>query len=504
MKSNIMTKSYKLILMLLIALTVYGCKAVKIIPDIPVIGNLPTKPERLTSEISIPFEVDINSINEYINQKLPSGQIESGSGNSGNTTRFNYQIYRNKPVVFSAQGDELIFKVPIDIQARGSYTACLGFWRNGDCCSTPNPFGSGCATPGVRQTEHGDASPTVDIELRVKLSIREDYTINATTYLKGNISGNTHLHIDLIGNLIRINIDIKDKLEKPLQKFINDYQKEIDKKVEEIVKKYDIKKELTKYWTQVGEPIKLGDFWLKSEPKKIIFENLNAQNNKLRLAVGLVSKLEIVSEKPSVINNPLPNLTLNQNTEGQFNINIPINISFNSLEILANREIAGKLYEKNGIKVKFNSVELKGVRLSNTSLLLIKVNVKGKAKSKRFNGDLYFTALPAIDTINKLVFIEDFRIEPNTNSFLINKGLPYLIDNFYYEELKNKLKYSYQSDYKKYFDLINEQLKNIEIDNLIINGNLEQMNMPGFYIDQESLDLLLIAKGKLKTTIKIE
>jgi hypothetical protein len=75
--------------MLLIAFTVYGCKTIKIIPDSPVTGNLPTKPERLTSEISIPFEIDINSINEYINQKLPSGQIVSGSGSSGNTNRFN-------------------------------------------------------------------------------------------------------------------------------------------------------------------------------------------------------------------------------------------------------------------------------------------------------------------------------------------------------------------------------------------------------------------------------
>lgn len=79
-----------------------------------------------------------------------------------------------------------------------------------------------------------------------------------------------------------------------------------------------------------------------------------------------------------------------------------------------------------------------------------------------------------------------------------------MIDNFYYNDLKEKLKYSYQKDYTKAYDLINDNLKNIEIDNLIINGNLEQLLVPGFYIDQESLDLLLIAKGKLKTTAKLE
>lgn len=499
-----MTSIRKISVLLFVAITLFGCKTVKIIPDKPVTGNLPERPERLSSEITIPFEIDIVTINEYINQKLPSGLIHSGSGSEGNTKKFSYEIYRNKPVVFNAQGNELIFKVPIDIKARGSYKACIGFWRDGDCCSTPKPFGKGCLTSGVTQTEHGDASPTVDVELRVKLAIQEDYTVKAETYLKGNLSGNTHLHIDLIGNLIRININIKDELEKPLQKFVKDYQKEIDKKVAELVQKYDVKNEVSKYWVQVGQPIKLGDFWLKSEPQKVIFENLNAKDNKLRLALGLASKLEIVSEKPQDFNNPLPNLSLNENTEGRFNIHLPASATFNSLEEVFKKEIIGKEHNKDGIKVKLNAVDLQGVKLNNTSLLLIKANVKGKAKSKRFKGDMYFTALPAIDTVNKIVFIEDFKIEPNTNSFLINNGLPFLIDNFYYNDLKNKLKYSYQNDYSKYYDLINEKLKNIEIDNLIINGSLEQLTVPGFYIDQESLDLLLIAKGKLKTTLKLE
>ncbi len=499
-----MAKSKKLSIVLVLVIFLFACNTIRLIPDKPITGNLPERPERLSSEITLPFEIDLNSISEYLNQKLPSGQIESGNGRSGNTTRYSFQVYRNKPVVFSAQGDELIFKVPIDISAKGSYTACLGFWRHGDCCSTPNPFGRGCATPGVRQTEHGDSSPTVDIELRVKLTMREDYTIKAATYLKGSVSGDTHLHIDLIGNLIRINIDIKDKLEKPLQKFILDYQKEIDKKVEEIVQHYDIKKEVTKYWTQLSQPIKLGGLWLKSEPQKIIFENLNAKDNKLRLAVGLACKLEVVLEKPHEYSSPLPNLTLSESTEGLFNIYLPTNINFNSLEEVVKKEIIGKQYIKGGIRVKLNSVDLQGVRLNNTSLLLIKANLNGRVRFKKFKGDLYFTALPALDTLSKVVFIEDFRIEPNTNSFLVNNGLPFLIDNFYYDELKNQLKYSYQSDYTKYFELINEKLKNIEVDNLLINGNLEQMIIPGFYIDQESLDLLLIANGKLKTTLKLE
>lgn len=491
------------ILLFFIAIILLSCKTVEIKPS-PVIGNLPERPERLNSEITVPFEMDIQSINDYMNQKLPGGMIANGSGSSGNTTKYSYEVYRNKPVIFTAVGNELVFKVPIDIKAKGSYTACLGFWRHGSCCSTPNPFGRGCLTSGVRQTENGEANPTVDVELRVKLAIQEDYTVKAETYLKGNISGDPHLHIDLIGNLIRININIKDKLEEPLQKFVANYQKEIDKKVAELVQQYNIKNEVSKYWVQAGQPIKIGDFWLKSEPQKVIFENLNANNNKLRLGLGIASILEITSMKPQNFNSPLPNLLLQNNMEGLFNIHLPANATFSSLEEILKKEIVGKKYDKDGIKIKLNSINLQGVKLSDTSVLLIKANVKGKAKSKRFKGDIYFTALPAIDDTNKVVYIEDFKLEPSTNSYLINKGLPFLIDNFYYNDLKQKLRYSYQKDYSKYYDLINEKLKNIELSNLIINGNLEQIKIPGIYIDKESLDLLLVANGKLNTTLKLE
>lgn len=480
-----------------------SCKTTRILPDEPVVGNLPERPERLNSQISLPMEIDIKTIQNYINENLPQGQIARGNGSSGNTTRYNYQVYRNKPASFTAKGNELIFRIPIDIKARGSYTACVGVWCDGDCCSTCNPIGNGCLTPGLRQTEHGDASPTVIVELGVKLKIQEDYSVKADTYLKGEVSGDTHLHIDLIGNLIRINIDIKDKLEDPLQDFIRDYSAEIDKKVTELVNNYDLKAEVNNFWNDVKEPVALGDFWLSIKPQKVIFENLNAQDGKLRIGVGFASKLEVVDTKPTIENNPLPNLELTQSTEGKFNIYVPASTTFNTLTLRAKEEVVGVQYEKDGVKVKIKDIDIKGVGLNNVGALLIKVNVKGRTKfTSRFKGNLYFTAIPSINDELKEVSISDFKIEANTNNFLINNGLPYLIDNYYYDELKEKLKFSYLEEHTKYTNLINNELKEIVVDNIVINGVLENLNVPGIYVDQNGMEVLLIANGKLSSTIR--
>ena len=66
------------------------------------------------------------------------------------------------------------------------------------------------------------------------------------------------------------------------------------------------------------------------------------------------------------------------------------------------------------------------------------------------------------------------------------------------------MKYSYKADYEKYYELINSEIKEIVVDDLIINGELKDLKVPGFYIDSKSLELLLIAKGALKSTVKIE
>ncbi len=489
-------------LILMATIIMIGCQSTRIIPDTPAMGNFPEPPDRLASQISLPLEIDISTVESLVNAKLPNGKIAGDSKKKGNTISYSYSIYRNRPVKFTAEGDELVFKVPIDIKARGSYTACVGFWRDGDCCSTPKPFGKGCLTPGVTTTEHGEASPSVEVELRIKLAIQEDYTIKTQTYLKAGLS-DTHLRVDLIGDLVKIKINIKDKLEKPLQKFVKDYQKEIDQKVTELVSNYDIKKEIARYWKKVKQPIKLDNLWLDVQPEKVLFENLNAANGKLRIGLGFETTLEVSTTKPIPSNAPLPNLTFTEGTKGVFNIYLPAITSFNYLETLAKKEVIGKMYEKDGVWVQLTNLDIRGSQLNNSSLILVKAQVKGKAKFKRFKGDIYFTAKPTIDNESKVVAVEDFQLETKTNSFLINNGLTFLVDKFYYDEIRQKMKYSYRSDYDKYLKLINEKMREIKIDQLVINGELESLEVPGFYVDKDNLELLLIGRGILNSRLEL-
>jgi hypothetical protein len=496
-------KIQNLALSLIFLLLIISCRTVRI-PDKPVGGNLQEPPRMMNSQINLPIEIDLKTIESYINNKLPKGLINSGSGSEGNSTHYSYEVYRNKPLKFSVEGCELVFKVPIDLKVKGSYTTCLGFWRNGNCCSTPNPYNGGCATPGATKTLTGETSPTVDVELRLKLEMQPDYTLKVKTYLNGNISGDTKLHVNLIGDLIKIHIDIKDKLEQPLKEFIDTYQLEIDKQVADMLGQYDIKKMAAQYWDQLQDPVPLGDFWLEVYPMKVIFENPNVKNEKLRIAIGIMTQLQVVSEKPEYAKRPLPNISIGAKTYNEFNLYLPVTANYDKLEDIIKKEVLGKMYSKSGISLIINDVNIQGVQLNNTNTLLISLDVKGKAETKKFKGALYFTALPGIDSVNKAIFLEDFKLETSTNSFLINHGLPFLLDNFFYKEVKKSFSYSYKEDYEKYIKLINDKLTNIQMDQFVLQGYLNKIELPGFYIDKESLSLLLIAKGVLTSTIKLD
>jgi hypothetical protein len=482
-----------------LVLVLSGCQSTKILPDKPAEGNLPHRHEKQISSINIPVKANIVDVEAIVNENLPIGVISSGSERVSNTTRYSYEVRRDSPVKLSQEGMDLIFRVPITIKAKGSYQACIGFWKDGSCCSTPNPFGNGCATPGLTETEHGDAAPTVDVELRTSINIKDDYTIEPKTYLKGSLSGDTHLHIDLIGNLIRININIKDKLEGPLQNFVNQYQRKIDEQIKTIVNNINSRAIVEDFWNKSQRQIQAGDFWLDISPKTIGYKNITSEGKFMRMDFSANAEIGIYDKPFAKIPKPLPPLQVLNNVSNKFHIDLPIAIKLDTISKLASSSLVGKTYNKDGIDVTIVGVSLYGARLNNVSALVAKLTIKGEAKSIRFAGDIYISAIPRLNDEKKLVYISDFKIDPNTSNFLVNNGLPFLIDSFYYKEAIELLKYSYADEYNKHLSAANEKLKRIAIGDFIINGKIDKVMSLGFYLTHDDITLNLIGDGAFES-----
>ena len=65
-------------------------------------------------------------------------------------------------------------------------------------------------------------------------------------------------------------------------------------------------------------------------------------------------------------------------------------------------------------------------------------------------------------------------------------------------KILNNLNYSYKSEYDKYLNTLNSEINNIKFEGFTINGKIQKITVPEFYIKQDGICIYLYAKGVLK------
>lgn len=186
---------------------------------------------------------------------------------------------------------------------------------------------------------------------------------------------------------------------------------------------------------------------------------------------------------------------------GYFYINLPADASFTKIAAELNGRFKGKKFEYGNNWAKIQGIQLYGVKINeNASGLLIDIDINAKLSTfKRIKGHLYFTTKPALDTEKQIVYLDDFKMNSNTNSELINKGAEFLVNRFYYDELSKSTMYDYSDDIKSLEDKINAEFSKIDLDEIDANLKLEKVNLKGIYITDEVLGIDAEAKGKIET-----
>src|SRR5690606_18883792 len=143
-----------------------------------------------------------------------------------------------------------------------------------------------------------------------------------------------------------------------------------------------------------------------------------------------------------------------------------------------NKSFNDKKYEYGNNWVKIIDVKTYGVKINeNASGILFDVEIKGKVSMfKRVKGHLFFTAKPALDLDKTLIYLDDFKMNSSTNSEIINKGLEFLVNRFYYDDISKSSIYNYGSDLSNLENQIRADLSEIEIENYKIKLNLEKID----------------------------
>lgn len=438
------------------------------------------------SKVFVPFSIDLKAIENMVEKEMPKGLIYRK--NQGcEREEYKVKVYRNKPVKVTSVNGKLIFKTVLDVNAEGKY--CAGVWTDNSLCN--------CCCIGPRPT--GRANSEVEVKIEVDLKINEDYTITADTKLEGEIISGKHVKINLLGFTISIRVEeiagpIKNKL-KPIEKSLNE---EIAKELQKI----NLKEELEVAWNNIHTTVPVDKLNLHINPQNVFFQNIYSSGDSVKLGIGIGAKFNLKTSIEELPIKPLPKLSLlDSNEKGSFFIQLPADANFTEISKELNDEYKNQKFENGNSWVKIKNINLYGVKINdNASGILFEVAVKGKISFfKRVKGNLYFTAKPALDIDKKLVYLDDFKMNSNTNSELINKGVEYLINNFYYEDISRESMYNYANDLASLENNVRSQLKEIKVGNYNLKLNLEKIMIEGLYITDKLIGINAEANGGIDT-----
>ena len=477
----------KITLVILIA-ALTSC-ASKIYPIKPTEGTIKSI-EYKESSIALPFKISIQDINTVLNMKIPKGKIYAQKNGLKGFYRSDVELFRDSDIIFSANQNKLRFQIPIRIRVYAAKRKKI---------------------LGINITKTGRGIAVANLFLDVDLKLNPDYTFSVNTNISYDLK-QAEIRISLLGSILKwlgdpqIKISVKSLVRPELDKAIKKAVPDLNKLIENKLNEFNIKSEIAKNWQKLGQPIKLDEnIWIESNPTGILFNNISSSKESIDIKAGIKSKLKLKYTSQPITHNPnFPSLITDEIKGGYFNIYLPTSIDFGELQSKLNNEVAGKTYysENKKHKVTINNVEIFGSNNVDASSLVVGVDFRGKVKTlfgKRVKGKIWFTLFPKYDKIKKIIYLEDLKVTPQTNSVILDKAVPWLFKKFYMKKLLEESKFDFTNELKEQTELISEEISKIELDKLTINGNLSNLNFEGFHVSQEELILLLIAKGKLDT-----
>jgi hypothetical protein len=465
----------KIIPVIVLAITVSSCSE-KVVPQRPQTESNTTFVPTKESVISLPLTIKVATIQTLINKEIPqtlySGPVEGGT----------ITVVKDGNIQFSVQNNNLVFNVPLKVQAHLCKSINAGF---------------------AQYTKCGDGNAKLSIKIITSLKFTDNYSVVANSQFIPNIS-DAHLRIN-VGSF-PIDLDIKDYIDGPLKKASEQYQGKLNQMIAEQIDKINIKSYVAKYWALLGQPVNISNYaFVEIDPKAILIQNFKADANVVQLKVGVKANVSVVSGNPKTYSNPLPKLNIVNDMDNKFYVYLPVHLAFDSLSNKLNQFISNKTYTDDA---KNYEVEVKNIELyGNGNAIVVGMDFKGKAKKmhKKAQGRLYFNVIPEFDVQNNVIKVKDYHLSLETGSLLNDKGLTWVTNTLFSHKMKESLKYDVGKSIAEYKTMINNQLKEIKLQNLTINGKMESLNFESFQFSDKSIDIILSANGVLNTQpIKME
>ncbi len=408
-----------------------------------------TEPKKESSSMNITVEASTRDLTTTLDRLLPKELYKGATKTKGLTA----SVLRNGPIVVTAADNFIYLTVPI----------------------------------AMSLSSFALETPTITPKLKFKVTakVTPDWKVNAEVYYMG-LS-------DLLAEEVKLGFlpaikprSIVEGVTNPIQKTISDL---ISKKLND---QFPLKSQVTKVWTAAQKPIlveKNYSAWLKITPEELLLYPLHAQNNLVKLSVGLksVAELNVGPEPPSRAPIPLPNLKLANGADRTFRVALNTDLSYKELLAIASPLLLNKELGSDGKSVILKEMDLYG----NGDHLVVKVAVTGSIE-----GIFYLTCRPVFNPQSNVFSVEDVEFDMETQSLLL-RSADWFLHGVIRSKIQEKLNMNLTQKLTDAREMAGKALTQVKLaDNVVLTGTVSTVKLNGVMVRKDKLTVQLYTEGE--------
>ena len=448
---GMLKRTLSLVVMALLAVNECSCAgAIPLTAERPKAEAIRATLKKEASTLNIPIEVSTDELARVLNQTIRKELYKGSTKTRGLAA----DVVRNGPIVVSAADNFLYVTLPI------AMTLSYGMFE----------------------------MKAIPLKLKFKATagVTTDWRLQTEIYYQGL---SDLLAEDVgIGPLSLKPRSIVEGITQPVQKVLSDL---LTKKINEL---FPLKAEITKVWNTLQKPVSLDknfNAWLKLVPREVMLYPLYAQNNRVRMSVGISTFAELVvgSEPAPAVQppQPLPNLKLVNTFDKTFRIALNADLFYKDLRTIASNLLLNKQFDSDGKHIVIKALDLYG----NGDKLVIKLQTEGSLE-----GLFYLTAKPVFNPQTGVFSVEDVDFEMQTKSLLL-KSADWFLHGAIRGMIQEKLNMNLTEQLERSRQMAGKALTRVQlVEHVLLRGDIKNLKFNDMIVLEDKISIQVYTEGE--------
>ena len=423
------------------------------------------------STINIPVEFDVKNLEKLVNRQFSGLVYADTSFENNSKDNLMIKAWRMGDFRVSMIGNELYYKIPLRIWIRKKFE--IGSF-------------------GVSLSDTKEVTAEIILKFRTRVTLNKNWTFSTMTFSDGYEWLNTpQLKFGVVSVPIPYIADLIVKGN------LNQVNAEIDKALQSLL---DLRQSMQKIWTDIQKPILLSPeylVWIIITPVEMSTVPLQSTTGIIDHSIGIkaITGLTYGKEPEYNVNPTLPEIRITSRLENSFLINLPVDISFDKINEIAQQKLVGYQVNEGKHRIRVNDLTVYG----NGDDLVVALNVSGS-----LNGTVYLAGKPYYDKDSSSIKIKDIDFDIRTKNVL-HKSASWIFHQGLVQTIEKKMEFPVGKQLEQIRNEIQSYLeKNRKMDIFTVNGTIRNLTLDNIIITRNSVKAYFILEGNLNIRLEME